>query len=116
MKNLLKFFIALVTASFLSLPTIAKPVELHYWHGHTGKLEAIINEIADRWNASQDESVLIPTSKGSYEDILAAFIAAYRAGEHPHMVQVYDAGAAIMVARLKMVLYIHLKTWLLNMV
>ena len=101
MKNLLKFFIALVTASFLSLPTIAKPVELHYWHGHTGKLEAIINEIADRWNASQDESVLIPTSKGSYEDILAAFIAAYRAGEHPHMVQVYDAGAAIMVAQVK---------------
>ena len=46
MKNLLKFFIALVTASFLSLPTIAKPVELHYWHGHTGKLEAIINEIS----------------------------------------------------------------------
>ena len=101
MKNLFKFFIAITTASFFSLPIIAKPVELHYWHGHTGKLEAIINEIADRWNASQDESMLIPTSKGSYEDILAAFIAAYRAGEHPHMVQVYDAGAAIMVAQVK---------------
>ena len=44
MKNLFKFFVALTTASFLSLPIIAKPVELHYWHGHTGKLENIINE------------------------------------------------------------------------
>ena len=101
MKKLYKGFLALITVGFLSAPTIAAPVELHYWHGHTGKLEAIINEIADRWNASQDESMLIPTSKGSYEDILAAFIAAYRAGEHPHMVQVYDAGAAIMVAQVK---------------
>ena len=99
MKKIFKAFIALVTLVFLSLPSNAAPIELHYWHGHTGKLENIINEIANRWNAKQDESRLIPTSKGSYEDILAAFIAAYRAGEHPHMVQVYDAGAAIMVAQ-----------------
>ena len=70
MKRLYRAFIALITVAFLSTPTISAPVELHYWHGHTGKLEAIINEIADRWNASQDESVLIPTSKGSYEDSL----------------------------------------------
>lgn len=101
MKNIYKLLLAFLVTSFLSFPTISKPVELHYWHGHTGKLESIINEIADRWNSSQDGSKLIPTSKGSYEDILAAFIAAYRAGEHPHMVQIYDAGAAIMVAQVK---------------
>ena len=101
MKKIYKAFLALITVGFLSTPTIAAPVELHYWHGHTGKLENIINEIADRWNSSQDGSKLIPTSKGSYEDILAAFIAAYRANEHPHMVQIYDAGAAIMVAQVK---------------
>ena len=94
MKRLYRALIALVTVAFLSTPTIAAPVELHYWHGHTGKLENIINEIADRWNSSQDGSKLIPTSKGSYEDILAAFIAAYRANEHPHMVQIYDAGGS----------------------
>ncbi|SVE02681.1 uncharacterized protein METZ01_LOCUS455535, partial [marine metagenome] len=101
MNKIFKTLIALVTLVFLSMPSFAAPIELHYWHGHTGKLESIINEIANRWNAKQDESKLIPTSKGSYEDILAAFIAAYRAGEHPHMVQVYDAGAAIMVAQVK---------------
>ena len=93
--------ITILGIMFFSVPTLAKPIELHYWHGHTGKLENIINNIADRWNSKQNESRLIPTSKGSYEDILAAFIAAYRAGEHPHMVQIYDAGAAIMVAQVK---------------
>ena len=93
--------ITFLSIMFFSVPSFAKPIELHYWHGHTGKLENIINNIAERWNSKQKESRLIPTSKGSYEDILAAFIAAYRAGEHPHMVQVYDAGAAIMIAQVK---------------
>ena len=44
MKRLYRAFIALITVAFLSTPTISAPVELHYWHGHTGKLEAIINE------------------------------------------------------------------------
>ena len=101
MNKLFKIIVAFSTMFFFSTPSYSAPIELHYWHGHTGKLENIINEIAERWNAKQDESRLIPTSKGSYEDILAAFIAAYRAGEHPHMVQVYDAGAAIMVAQVK---------------
>ena len=81
--------VAILGIMFFSVPTFAKPVELHYWHGHTGKLENIINNIAERWNSKQNGSRLIPTSKGSYEDILAAFIAAYRAGEHPHMAVSY---------------------------
>jgi len=101
MNKIFKTLIAFVTFVFLSVPSFAAPIEIHYWHGHTGKLQDIINEIADRWNAKQDESVMIPTSKGTYEEIMAAFIAAYRAGEHPHMVQIYDAGAATMVAQVK---------------
>ena len=101
MNKIFKALIAFVTFVFLSVPSFAAPIEIHYWHGHTGKLQDIINEIADRWNAKQDESMMIPTSKGTYEEIMAAFIAAYRAGEHPHMVQIYDAGAATMVAQVK---------------
>ncbi len=47
--------------------------------------------------------MVIPTGKGSYEDNMAATIAAFRAGDQPHYSQVYDAGAAIMVAQVKMV-------------
>ena len=75
MNKFFKIIVAFSTMFFFSTPSFSAPIELHYWHGHTGKLENIINEIAERWNAKQDESRLIPTSKGSYEDILAAFIA-----------------------------------------
>ena len=116
MNKFFKAFIAFVTFVFLSVPSFAAPIELHYWHGHTGKLENIINEIANRWNAKQDESKLIPTSKGSYEDILAAFIAAYRAVNiliwFKSMMQVRQSW----LHRLKMELYIRLKIWQLSMV
>ena len=56
MNKIFKALIALVTLVFLSLPVNAAPVELHYWHGHTGKLENIINEIAERWNARQGKA------------------------------------------------------------
>ena len=84
LKNIITLTVLIGT--LFSYTLYAKPIELHYWHGHTGKLESIINDIADRWNARQSESKLIPTSKGSYEDILAVFIAAYRAGEIPILV------------------------------
>ena len=61
----------------------------------------VIIEIANRFNASQDQYTVIPTGKGSYEDNMAATIAAFRAGDQPHYSQVYDAGAAIMVAQVK---------------
>ena len=38
----------------------------------------VIIEIANRFNESQDEYMVIPTGKGSYEDNMAATIAAFR--------------------------------------
>lgn len=35
--------------------------------------------------------------KGSYEEALTAGIAAFRAGEQPNILQVFDAGAATMI-------------------
>ena len=55
MNKLLKIIVAFTTVFFFSIPSFSAPIELHYWHGHTGKLESIINEIAERWNAKQDE-------------------------------------------------------------
>ena len=54
MNKLFKIIVAFSTMFFFSTPSFSAPIELHYWHGHTGKLENIINEIAERWNAKQD--------------------------------------------------------------
>ena len=99
MKKFISIFAILFSFAFTS--NSYSKTEINWWYGNSGFLGDVIIEIANRFNASQDEYVVIPTGKGSYEDNLAATIAAFRAGDHPHYSQVYDAGAAIMIAQVK---------------
>ncbi|WP_424928291.1 extracellular solute-binding protein [Amaricoccus tamworthensis] len=71
--------------------------EIHWWHAMSGHLGEVVEEIAARYNDSQDEYTLIPTYKGGYEDTMTAGIAAFRAGEQPNLIQIFDAGAATII-------------------
>ncbi len=71
--------------------------EIEWWHGMGGQLGESLNEIASDFNASQDQYRITPVFKGTYEETLTATIAAFRAGEQPHVVQVFDAGAATVI-------------------
>ncbi|MEL6571234.1 MAG: extracellular solute-binding protein [Pseudomonadota bacterium] len=71
--------------------------EITMWHAMGGALGDTVNQIAEDFNASQDEVVLTPVFKGSYEETLTAGIAAFRAGEQPNIMQVFDAGAATVI-------------------
>ena len=62
-----------------------------------GQLGETVNEVAEKFNASQDDYKIIPVFKGSYEETLTSGIAAFRAGEHPNVIQVFDAGAATVI-------------------
>ncbi len=57
----------------------------------------VINEVSKRFNESQQACSLTPVSKGSYEEALASGIAAFRSGEQPNILQVFDAGAATII-------------------
>ncbi|MEM9224294.1 MAG: extracellular solute-binding protein [Pseudomonadota bacterium] len=81
----------------LSAPTWAA-TEITWWHGMSGQLGESVNKIAEEFNASQDEYKITPIFKGTYEETLTALIAAFRAGEQPNVVQVFDAGAATVIA------------------
>lgn len=70
---------------------------IEFWHAMGGRLGEVVNEIAQNFNASQDEVELTPVFKGTYEETLTAGIAAFRAGEQPHILQVFDAGAATII-------------------
>jgi sn-glycerol 3-phosphate transport system substrate-binding protein len=87
---------AALTAIVASVPAYAQ-TQIEWWHAHGGQLGETVNEIANRFNASQSEIVLTPVFKGGYEDTLTATIAAFRAGEQPNIVQVFDAGAATII-------------------
>ncbi|MGB7327361.1 MAG: extracellular solute-binding protein [Rubripirellula sp.] len=83
-------------ATALPSATIAQ-TEIQWWHAMGGRLGEVVEEIATNYNASQSDYKLVPTYKGGYEDTMTAGIAAFRAGQHPNIIQIFDAGAATII-------------------
>ncbi len=71
--------------------------EIEFWHAMGGQLGETVNQLVADFNASQGDYVLTPVFKGTYEETLTSAIAAFRAGEQPNIVQVFDAGAATVI-------------------
>src|SRR5580698_1989271 len=59
-----------------------------WWHAMTGVLADELNRLASAFNASQSEAEVQPVFKGGYADVLTAAIAAWRADQAPHLVQI----------------------------
>jgi len=87
---------AAVAAAF-SAPAQAQ-VEIQWWHSMGGALGTAVNEVADKFNASQKEYKVNTVYKGSYPESMTAAIAAFRAKNPPHIVQVFEVGTATMMA------------------
>lgn len=75
----------------------AEPTEITMWHAMGGRLGEVVDEMTAEFNASQSDVKLTSIYKGGYEDTMTAGIAAFRAGEQPHIIQVFDAGAATII-------------------
>jgi len=76
----------------------AAQTEVNWWHAMGGANGERVNKIAEDFNASQSEYTLVPSYKGNYTETMTAAIAAFRAKEHPHVVQVFEVGTATMMA------------------
>src|SRR6201991_3064218 len=91
-----------VAATALTLAFAASPAsavtEIQWWHAMTGGNNDAIVKLANDFNASQSDYKVIPTYKGSYPDTMNAGIAAFRAGNAPHILQVFEVGTATMMA------------------
>src|SRR6476619_4619409 len=57
-----------------------------------------VNKLAADFNASQSDYKVTPVFKGSYAETMTAAIAAFRAGQAPDIVQVFEVGTATMMA------------------
>jgi sn-glycerol 3-phosphate transport system substrate-binding protein len=69
-----------------------------FWHAMTTALGAEVDRLCNAFNASQSEVEVQPVFKGSYPETMTAAIAAYRAGQAPHLVQVFEVGTGTMLA------------------
>src|SRR3569833_2866671 len=72
--------------------------EIQWWHAMTGANNDVIVKLANDFNAAQSDYKVIPTYKGNYADTMNAGIAAFRAGNAPHIMQVFEVGTATMMA------------------
>lgn len=69
-----------------------------WWHAMTGVNAAEIDRLAKAFNESQAEAEVQPVYKGGYADTLTAAIAAWRADQAPHLVQIFEVGTGSMLA------------------
>jgi sn-glycerol 3-phosphate transport system substrate-binding protein len=90
--------IAIALACSLAATAAHAQSEVQLWHSMTGALGDKLNEIANKFNASQKDYKIVPVYKGSYPESMTAAIAAYRAGNAPHILQVFEVGTATMMA------------------
>lgn len=77
--------------------------EIQFWHAMEAALGERLNDIAADFNKSQSDYKIVPVFKGTYDQTLAAGIAAYRSGNAPAILQVYEVGTATMMAAKKAV-------------
>jgi sn-glycerol 3-phosphate transport system substrate-binding protein len=88
---------AAAMAVAFTLPAQAQ-TEVQWWHSMGGALGEWVNDLAKDFNASQKDYKIVPTFKGSYDESMTAAIAAFRAGNAPHILQVFEVGTATMMA------------------
>jgi len=85
-------------AVLASASTAFAQTEVQFWHAMGGNLGEAVNTLVDGFNKSQSEYKVNPVYKGSYTETLTAAIAAFRAKQAPHIVQVFEVGTANMMA------------------
>src|SRR5436309_2760906 len=90
---------AAIVLALACAATAAQAVtEIQWWHPQTGGNNERINALAKKFNDSQTDYRVNAVYKGSYPESMAAAIAAYRAGNAPHILQVFDVGTGTMMA------------------
>ncbi len=90
--------ILLATSATLVAAPVAAQTEIEFWHAFTGRLGELVAEQVETFNASQSDYKVTATHKGNYSETLNAGIAAFRAGEQPDILMVFEIGTATMMA------------------
>jgi len=86
-----------LAALFASAGVAHAATEIVFWHSMEGALGDRVNELVKDFNESQDEYVVKHSYKGNYGESMNAGIAAFRAGNAPDILQVFEVGTATMM-------------------
>ena len=92
-KALVAFSLAAATSGAAVAQT-----EIQMWMGLTGPNGELLTRFGEDFNKSQNEYRVVVSFKGQYPEQRAAAVAAFRAGNPPHIMQMFDAGSGDMMA------------------
>ncbi|MFN3210815.1 MAG: sn-glycerol-3-phosphate ABC transporter substrate-binding protein UgpB [Roseovarius sp.] len=93
-----------ILAASTALALAAQPVlaaektEFQFWHAMGGDLGERVDAMSAAFNEGSETCQVNAVYKGNYTENMTAAIAAFRAGEQPHVVQVFEVGTATMMA------------------
>ncbi|MDD2547246.1 MAG: sn-glycerol-3-phosphate ABC transporter substrate-binding protein UgpB [Burkholderiaceae bacterium] len=90
--------LALAAALAASTAAVQAQTEIQWWHAMTAVNNEWVTDLAKQFNESQKEFKVVPTYKGTYDENMTAAIAAFRSGNAPHILQVFEVGTATMMA------------------
>ncbi|MDQ8023638.1 MAG: sn-glycerol-3-phosphate ABC transporter substrate-binding protein UgpB [Moraxellaceae bacterium] len=87
----------LAAAAAAGATSASAQTEIQWWHAMTGANNEVVETLAKEFNASQKDYKVVPVFKGTYPETLNAGIAAFRAKQAPHIIQVFDVGTGVMM-------------------
>ena len=71
--------------------------EIRLWHAQTGAGGEALAALVEQFNQSQGEFEVKAVYKGTYTEVLASTMSAYRQKSHPHIAQIYEIGTLSMI-------------------
>jgi len=89
-------FALVAMAGTTAVPAQAQ-TEIQWWHAMAGANNETVENLAKEFNATQSDYKVVPVYKGTYPETLNAGIAAFRARQPPHIIQVFDVGTGVMM-------------------
>ena len=78
-------------------PESTEPVTITFWNAMSGSRGEVVTDLVDSFNAAHPDINVVPEYTGSYAETLTKALAAYKAGEPPTIVQVYEVGTQTML-------------------
>src|SRR5690606_22014715 len=93
-----KLFALSLAGLIASIGTAHAATEIQFWHSMEGALGDRVDKLVNDFNKSQSDYQVKASYKGPYGESMNAGIAAFRAGNAPDILQVFEVGTATMMA------------------
>lgn len=92
-----KLYALPLACAIASFGSVHAATDITFWHSMEGALGERVADLVKEFNESQSDYVVNPAYKGAYGESMNAGIAAFRGGNAPDILQVFEVGTATMM-------------------